>query len=279
MSVPANWHAHPSTVKMDFGLPEEAPVQPTKDSLESHDVSENSASDQLSRELGDQDATVHDDEATLEMARRPELNEEPVPDLQDAPNSPESDVFDKLSKTLAEQATMLEQDDAKLEKRLRLKVVKALKNYSLDHATVGELLSEYKKVYKSQRQWTAIATEIGAAINCSARTIYRMVDEHNQSLNPAPAPEAKFDRTAIDGPELDKQERRTRDARLAIRIFLNDIQPEKKLEMLAILLSEEAHQIWGKTDPFEIRVNPRPSNLTIDGRKRMQEPQTEEVAA
>lgn len=192
---------------------------------------------------------------------------------------PVIDVFDNLSKTLADQAGRLGPDDAKLEEALRPLMVEALKGLSHDQSEVGRLLCEYRSVYKSKGHWTRIAKEIGTVINCSARTIYRMIDNYEALSAQVTQSKTPFDRTEVDGPELRKQERNERDARLAIRVFLNNIPNDKKQEALARLLAEEAYQVWGLTEPFTIHVKPHRSCLTIDGRKKQQSKHTEEKAA
>jgi hypothetical protein len=188
-------------------------------------------------------------------------------------------VFDNLSKTLDDHAQKLSEDDAKIEGDLRPKVVDALKNFANDQSTVGRVLSEYKIVYKTQRQWTSVAKRIGETISCSARTIYRMVEQYEASPTPVVGACKNIDRGDIDGDELSKQERRGRDARLAIRAFLNNSPNSEKREVLASLLAEEAYQIWGITEPFSIEVRPQASAFTIDGRKKLPMDQAREKAA
>jgi hypothetical protein len=211
---------------------------------------------------------------TFEMAA-----EEPVADPRQETEVVEASVFDNLSKTLADQAEKLSEDDAKVEEALRPRVVAALKSYSTDQSEVGRLLSAYKRAYKTQRQWTSVAKKIGETISCSARTIYRMVEQYEASPTPAVGACENVDRGNIDGDELSMQERRGRDARLAIRAFLNNSPNSEKQKVLAGLLAEEAYQVWGITEPFSIEVTPQVSAFTIDGRKKLSMGQAREKAA
>ena len=182
-----------------------------------------------------------------------------------------SDVFDKLSKTLGDLAAGLGKDEANRELSLRSTLVKTLEHYAGDKLKTGQMLHDYKAVYKTKRQWTSVAEEIGTAIQCSARTIFRLVDDYKASLVSTMAMKVEIDRTEIDGPVLSKSEKQRRNARMAIRVFLNNHPGSERLKMLGDLLAEEAHQVWGKRVPFsiEIKVTPRPSSLTIDGRRKM----------
>ena len=194
---------------------------------------------------------------------------------------PRSDVFDKLSKTLGDLAADLGKDEANRELSLRSTLVKTLEHYAGDKLKTGKLLHDYKAIYKTKRQWTSVAKEIGAAIQCSARTVFRLVEDYKASLVPTVGLEVEIDRTEIDGPDLSKGEKQRRNARLAIRAFLNNSPESERAKMLGDLLAEEAHQVWGKREPFsiEIEVTPRPSSLTIDGRRRMPATAAEEKAA
>jgi hypothetical protein len=192
---------------------------------------------------------------------------------------PKSDVFDKLSKTLATHATQLRGDDAKREHRLRTKVVASLKHYSTNHIALGSALTEYKTVYKSKGQWTRVAKEIGTAIGCSERTIFRMIDGYEASLKPVHETNAAINLAAVNGDALSKQDRRERNARIAIRSFLNNFPDAEKLKALAGILAEEAHQVWGKKRKFSIDVIPHTSRLTIDGRKKRIQKASEASAA
>jgi hypothetical protein len=213
---------------------------------------------------------------TFEMAV-----EEPIADPRPESEVAGANVFDKLSKTLGGLAANLGEEEAASERSLRETLVESLKHYAGDKLTTGQLLRDYKAVYKTKRQWTSVAEEIGAAIQCSARTIFRLVDDFEASLAPTPSPNTVVDRAEIIGPKLSKEEKLERNARLAIRVFLNNFPESERLKKLADLLSEEAHQVWGKRDPFkiEIEVTPRPSSLTIDGRKKLLVMPAEEKAA
>lgn len=179
--------------------------------------------------------------------------------------------FDRLSNLLSKQAECLSQTDAALEQDLRPQMVECLEGYSRDDRKLGQLLYQYREIYKSGRQWTFIADRIGKAIHRSAPTIYRMVDRYTGAK-----PEVTK-RTKLSGQE--RQGKREIAVRLAIRTFLENLPDEEKQSALSRALSEEAHQVWGKQEPFNILITPQWSRFTIDGRLRQQLTAISEVKA
>lgn len=177
-------------------------------------------------------------------------------------------VFDNLSKTLAGHAAQLSTEDQTKEQEIRTALVESLKHFDEDRTAMAQNLIEYKQVFKTKRQWTNVVTEIGAAIKVSARTVFRLIEDFERSL----AGEVSYimiDLSPIQGAPLDKEDRPFIRARLAIRSFLDEVSNNRKPQALAALLAEEAHQIWGLRNPFQMEVSPRPSRFTIDGRKHM----------
>jgi hypothetical protein len=87
----------------------------------------------------------------------------------------------------------------------------------------------------------------------------------------------KIKRKALVGQE--RQDRREIAARRAIRTFLENLPEAEKVPALSQALSEEAHQVWGKPAPFNIRITPTWSRFTIDGRPRKKETAISEVKA
>lgn len=67
---------------------------------------------------------------------------------------------------------------------------------------------------------------------------------------------------------LTREERQRRDVRLKIRAALSNVQDERKLAELIAALEEEMYDVWGVHEPCTITLNPRPSALTIDGRRK-----------
>lgn len=171
--------------------------------------------------------------------------------------------IDRLSNLLRKQAEGLSQTDATLEQDLRPQMLECLKGCSGDDRKLGELLYQYREIYKSGRQWTFIAEKIGKAIDRSTRTIYRMVDRHTGA-------KAKITKRK-DLNRQERQDKREIAARLAIRTFLENLPDKEKQSALSRALSEEAHQVWGNPESFNILITPQWSRFTIDGRLRQQE--------
>jgi hypothetical protein len=85
-----------------------------------------------------------------------------------------------------------------------------------------------------------------------------------------------IDLSPIQGAPLNKEDRPFIRARLAIRSFLDEVPNNRKPQALAALLAEEAYQIWGARNPFQMEVSPKPSRFMIDGRKRIASASKEE---
>jgi len=181
---------------------------------------------------------------------------------------PAEKVFDNLSKTLAGHAAQLSTEDQTKEQEIRTALVESLKHFDEDRTALAENLIEYKQVFKTQRQWTNVVTEIGAAIKVSARTVFRLIEDFERS-QAGEVSDIMIDLSPIQGAPLNKEDRPFIRARLAIRSFLDEVPNNRKPQALAALLAEEAYQIWGARNPFQVEVSPRPSRFTIDGRKHI----------
>lgn len=64
-----------------------------------------------------------------------------------------------------------------------------------------------------------------------------------------------IDLSPIQGAPLNKEDRPFIRARLAIRSFLDEVPNNRKSQALAALLAEEAYQIWGARNPFQMEVS------------------------
>lgn len=181
---------------------------------------------------------------------------------------PAEKVFDNLSKTLASHASQLPTEEQMREQEIRKVLVESLKHFEENRTELAENLIEYKQVFKSQRQWTRVVTEIGATINVSARTVFRLIEDFERSQMDEES-DTMIDLSLLQGVPLSKEDRPFIRARLAIRSFLDEVPNNKKQQVLAALLAEEAYQIWGARNPFLLEVSPKPSRFTIDGRKRI----------
>ena len=177
-------------------------------------------------------------------------------------------VFDNLSKTLAGHAARLPTEEQTKEQEIRKALVESLKHFEEDRTALAGNLLAYKQVFKTQRQWTRVVTESGAAIQVSARTVFRLIEDFERS-QAGEVSDHKIDHSPIQGAPLGKEDRPFIRARLAIRSFLDEVPIKRKPQAIAALLAEEAYQIWGERNPFLVEVSPQPSRFTIDGRKRV----------
>jgi hypothetical protein len=244
----------------------------------------------VSKTQADQASPTEGDNAKRGDDSQPKAAEKESADPSPPRKHSEPEIIQMLSEALAQQASELTGEDIKWEKGRRHNVAKALARHSIDELEAGRLLFEYRKAYKVKRRWTVLAQKIGKVIDCSHRTIYRMVDKYEASVTRPREQDPKINRKEICGVRLSESEKRERNARLAVRAFLNNFPATKRGEKLADLLAEEAYQVWGIFEPFpiEIKIEPRRSRFTIDGRKKVQPPrvmektlasQVQEVAA
>ena len=250
-------------------------VEEYKINMQTHNMQ--ISQEKLAKDSGTSDSWS-DEPAILEINAAVDEKEQLGPLVAIESTSVDSDVFDKLSKTLEEHASLLANEDRQKEHVLRGQVVDSLRSFHTDRFSLGKSLFEYKSVFKSQRQWTRVAVEIGAVIQVSSRTVFRMIDDYKSS-NKGLQPSATLDTTAIQGEQLSSRERNEIRARLAIRAMLDDIPDNQKAAALGEILAEEAYQIWGKREKFSINVIPKESRYTIDGRKKGMPQATSEVAA
>jgi hypothetical protein len=68
---------------------------------------------------------------------------------------------------------------------------------------------------------------------------------------------------------LKHEEKQRFDIRMKIRSALTNIPDDGKLAELIAALEEEMYEVWGLQEPVKITITPRPSNLTLDGRRKL----------
>ena len=69
---------------------------------------------------------------------------------------------------------------------------------------------------------------------------------------------------------LSQEEKQRRDIRLKIQTALRNVPKDQKLAELVAALEEEMYEVWGERDAIPITLTPRPSALTIDGRRKLE---------
>ena len=70
---------------------------------------------------------------------------------------------------------------------------------------------------------------------------------------------------------LTREEKQLFKKRLHIRNALSDVPNGKKLEELIAALEEEMYEVWGERDSKMITLTPRPSALTLDGQRKLED--------
>jgi hypothetical protein len=68
---------------------------------------------------------------------------------------------------------------------------------------------------------------------------------------------------------LTREEEQRFGIRMKIRTALTNTGDDRKLEELLAALEEEMYDVWGKSEPVKVTLNPHPSGLTVDGRKQV----------
>ena len=70
---------------------------------------------------------------------------------------------------------------------------------------------------------------------------------------------------------LSREEKQLRDLRQRIRAGLTDVPNDRKLAVLVAAIEEEMYEVWGERVAQEITLTPRPSALTLDGRRKLED--------
>ena len=70
--------------------------------------------------------------------------------------------------------------------------------------------------------------------------------------------------------ELSREEKQLLAVRSKIRTALANTPNNRKLDEILRALEEEMYEVWGLRDAVAITLTPRPSSLTIDGRRKLE---------
>ena len=147
-----------------------------------------------------------------------------------------------------------------------------------DERTVRNMVADYERVAKLPGSVIAAAEERGLdlAERKNAPVIHAIEDELGDKATPT-LPEAKRllgkvlkmrkGHAAKDAP--DKADRLRWAVRMKIRTGLSNVATEGKLPEILAALEETMYDEWGMTEPVTVTLNPRPSGLTVDGRKQV----------
>lgn len=106
-----------------------------------------------------------------------------------------------------------------------------------------------------------IHDEIGSAPELSDEAAGKVIDKVIQIPTQKPSKDEPF-------VALTRDESARWKVRMKIRTALNNIETSRKLAELVVALEEEMFAVWGQTEPVTVTITPRPSSLTLDGRKR-----------
>jgi hypothetical protein len=147
---------------------------------------------------------------------------------------------------------------------------------------LGRRLYNYRTVYKPQRLWTRLAEKLGSEIRRTSRTIFRLIEEYEESVNlrkprSFPTPEADPDGAEPgDSDQLSTDEVDFLEARRLIREAVAKWDGKKRIAVLTQAIQEECLVSWEITKPFTLEIEPC-SPLFMVSDKGLSE--TEQVAA
>lgn len=87
----------------------------------------------------------------------------------------------------------------------------------------------------------------------------------------AKTPSQSVPSPAISEPEsLSREEKLHRDIRQRVRAGLTNVPNDRKLAELQAAVEEEMYEAWGMRDAINITLTPRPSAMTLDGRRKLE---------
>jgi hypothetical protein len=189
---------------------------------------------------------------------------------------------DKMSKMLASYAVILDQGLARREVLLRAELIEGFELFKESRIELGRRLYNYRTVYKPQRLWTRLAEKLGSEIRRTSRTIFRLIEEYEESVNlrkprSFPTPEADPDGAEPgDSDQLSTDEVDFLEARRLIREAVAKWDGKKRIAVLTQAIQEECLVSWEITKPFTLEIEPC-SPLFMVSDKGLSE--TEQVAA
>jgi hypothetical protein len=117
-------------------------------------------------------------------------------------------------------------------------------------------------VYKPQRLWTRLAEKLGSEIRRTSRTIFRLVEEYEESVNlrkPRSFPTLEADPDGAepgDSDRLSTEEVDFLEARRLIREAVAKWDGNRKVAVLKQAIQEECRGSWEITEPFTLHIKP-----------------------
>ena len=147
-----------------------------------------------------------------------------------------------------------------------------------DERTVRNIVADYERVAKLPE--TVIAAAEAKGLDLSERKHMRLIEAIKGEIDGNDTPTPPEARRAVgkvfkmskahaakDAP--DKADKLRWAVRKRIRTLVNNFPNDQKLGVICLALEEEMYDVWGKSEPVTVTLNPHPSGLTVDGRKQV----------
>jgi hypothetical protein len=178
-------------------------------------------------------------------------------------------VSDKLSETLARHTVVLDNETKHKELSLRQQLLEGIANFDDCRENEGRIFFEYCEIYKAQRLWTKVATEIGLRFGYSLKTVERMRDKHMEKLGlrktrttmPKRSSKSLFEGTPSRAVSRECDELLV--SRYHIREALAPFPGLRLVEVLTHLIEAESFSSWGLKKPFTMHIVPRATPIMI----------------
>jgi hypothetical protein len=169
---------------------------------------------------------------------------------------------DKMSKMLASYAVILDPGLARKEVLLRAELIEGFELFKESRIELGRRLYNYRTVYKPQRLWTRLAEKLGSEIRRTSRTIFRLVEEYEESVNlrePRSFPTLEADPDGAepgDPDQLSTEEVDFLEARRLLREAVAKWDGYRRIAVLKQAIQEECRASWEIDEPFTLQIKP-----------------------
>lgn len=178
-------------------------------------------------------------------------------------------IFDRMSEILDDHAKALDDMLRHCEAGYRRELIEAFRTHRDSCENNGRILFEYKRIFKPQRIWTKVATDLANLLGYDVRTLFRWVEEHELTTGTrAPRVSGKKPRRqSVAEPEVEAvlslEQEQFLERRADLRTALAGITGERCIKVLRELIAYEAYESWGKTKPFQLEIVPGPCPIVI----------------
>jgi hypothetical protein len=148
-------------------------------------------------------------------------------------------------------------------------LIECFLNYKQSRINLGRFLHSLRDIYKLQQIWTLIAEDLGNAIGCDKRTIFRMVSDYELSeglRSPRPTALAKPSEDNSNGEDSERCNSQQDIRFLKLLTYLDkglsSYPVSKRYDAMQAAMEAKAHS-WGLTATHYMTITPQPSQILI----------------